>query len=519
MSSKTGGSGGGKKRSKDLHGWQPLLDELDERQRAARAMGGPEKLERQHAGGRLDARQRIERLFDPGSFRELGALVGGRAARDEPPIPADALVAGMGCIEGRPVLAGAEDFSVLGGSIGSGAAAKRHRLTQLAAQERVPLVMLLEGAGHRLTNSLEPGGRAPNDLQGLADLSGRVPTVCVVMGPSAGHGALTAPLMDFVIMVEGASLFSAGPPLVKAAVGETVTKEELGGTAVHIVTSGVAHNAAEDDAAALDLARAYLSYFPSNAWEQPPDRNGSDTGARRLEAILELIPPDARRPYSMRQVIGLLVDDGRFFEVQPRFGASLVMGLAHLGGRAVAIVANDPSVKAGSVDRDAGEKAARFLEVVGGFHLPVVFLADNPGVMAGSAAERAGALRAAARMFAAQRRLQVPKFSVTLRKAFGFGSSIMAMNPFDAQTLSLAFPGVSLGAMPASSGSDAAKLDDEARSRVEAREAGGPWGVAAAMSFDDVIDPRDLRNALLDGLRTASRRATLGPLARIGALP
>jgi acetyl-CoA carboxylase carboxyltransferase component len=517
--SKGRGSGGGSKRSKEQHGWQPLLDELDERQRAARAMGGPEKLERQHAGGRLDARQRIERLFDPGSFRELGALVGGQAARDEPPVPADALVAGTGCIEGRPVLAGAEDFTVRGGSIGPGAAAKRYRLTQLAAQERIPLVMLLEGAGHRLTNALEPGGRAPNDLQGLAELSGHVPTVCAVMGPSAGHGALTAPLMDFVVMVEGGSLFSAGPPLVKAAVGETVTKEDLGGTEVHVETSGVAHNAAPDDESALDLLRQYLAYFPSNAWERSPDRDGSDTGARRLDSILELIPPDSRRPYEMREVIRVLVDEGRCFEVQPHFGASIVTALAHLGGRAVAIVANNPRVKAGTVDTDAAQKAARFLEVVGGFHLPVIFLADNPGVMAGSAAEQRGALRAAARMFAAQHRLRVPKFSVTLRKAFGFGSSIMAMNPYDSQTLSLAFPGVSLGAMPAGSGSDAAKLGEEARGRVEAQEAGGPWGIASAMSFDDVIDPRDLRNALLDGLRMASLRAPAGPVARIGALP
>ncbi|MBA2326798.1 MAG: acetyl-CoA carboxylase carboxyltransferase subunit, partial [Actinobacteria bacterium] len=206
-------------------------------------MGGAERLERQRTGGRLDARARIEELLDPGTFVALGALVGSLQRGATPPAPADGLVAGHGTIEGRPVLVGAEDFTVMGGSIGLGNASKRHRLAQLAEQERAPLVMLLDGAGERAQNAFERRGRGPNDLQALAALSGLVPTVAVVMGPSAGHGALTAPLMDFVVMVEGAAVFSAGPPLVKAATGEDVTKEELGGTAVHTATSGVAHNA------------------------------------------------------------------------------------------------------------------------------------------------------------------------------------------------------------------------------------------------------------------------------------
>ena len=263
--------------------WQPLLDDLDARHAEARGMGGPERLERQREGGRLDARQRVARLLDPDSFVELGALTGTVQRGVSPVAPADALVAGHGTIDGRPVLVGAEDFTVMGGSIGLATSAKRHRLTQLAEQERVPLVMLLEGAGDRAQNAFERRGRAPNDLQALVALSGLVPTVCVVMGPSAGHGALTAPLMDFVVMVEGAALFSAGPPLVQAAIGEEVTKEELGGTPVHTVVSGVAHNQAPDDAAALDLVRQYLSYLPSNAWTQPPAVTGDDTGPRRLD--------------------------------------------------------------------------------------------------------------------------------------------------------------------------------------------------------------------------------------------
>ena len=502
--------------------WERLLKDLEARRGAAETMGGAERLERQRTGGRLDARARIEELLDPGTFVALGALVGSLQRGATPPAPADGLVAGHGTIEGRPVLVGAEDFTVMGGSIGLGNASKRHRLAQLAEQERAPLVMLLDGAGERAQNAFERRGRGPNDLQALAALSGLVPTVAVVMGPSAGHGALTAPLMDFVVMVEGAAVFSAGPPLVKAATGEDVTKEELGGTAVHTATSGVAHNAAPDDAAALALVRRYLAFFPSNAWERPPRaENGQDTGPRALDDVLDLVPADPRKGYDVRPVVELVCDAGSVLELQPGFGRAVVSALAHLGGAPVAVVANQPAVKAGSIDTDAADKAARFLELADAFHLPVVFLADNPGVMAGTAAERSGILRHAARMFAAQARVRSPKLHVTMRKAYGFGSSLMAMNPFDGQTVTLAFPGARLGAMPAESGADAAGLEGDSRDLLEHSELGGAYSAADTMSYDAVIDPRELRNALLDALRLSATRATgpVAPRAPRGILP
>ncbi len=303
--------------------WKPLLDDLDARREAARAMGGSERLARQRAGGRLDARARIDELLDRGTFVELGTLVGSVHRGATPPAPADGLVAGHGLLEGRPVIVAAEDFTVMGGSIGIGTTAKRRRLVDLAEQERVPLVMLLEGAGERTQNAFERRGRSPNDLQALARLSGTVPSVCVVMGPSAGHGALTAPLMDFVVMVEGAALFSAGPPLVKASMGEDVTKDELGGAAVHTVTSGVAHNAATDDKAALALVRRYLSYFPSNAWEHPPPaRDHAATGPRRLDELIDLVPADPRRGYDVRRVIEIVFDEASVLEVAPAHARS-----------------------------------------------------------------------------------------------------------------------------------------------------------------------------------------------------
>lgn len=498
--------------------WDPLLEDLAVRRRAAEAMGGPERLARQHEGGRLDARARVEYLLDAGTFRELGLHAGSVGRGMTPVAPADALVAGHGLVNGRPVLVGAEDFTVMGGSIGIATHAKRHRLAQLAGQERVPLIMLLEGAGERAQNAFEKYPHAPNDLQALVRISGVVPTVAVVMGASAGHGALTAPLMDFTIMVEGAALFSAGPPLVAAAMGEEVTKEELGGAAIHTTVSGVAHNTAGDDRAALDLVRKYLSYFPSNAWEVPPPVVDGE-GDRRLDSILDVIPADPRRPYDVRRVIELVVDAGDALEVQPGFGRSIVTALARLGGEAVAILANNPAVKAGAIDSDAADKAARFLDIAAAFGLPVLFLADNPGVLAGTQAEQSGILRHAARMYAAQARLTGPKLHVTLRKAYGFGSSLMAMNPFDAQTTTLAFPGVRLGAMPAESGADAAGIEPDVRALMEHAELGGAYASADRLSYDDVIDPRELRNELLRALvLTRPRRATPPPARLVGGI-
>ncbi|WP_406288795.1 acyl-CoA carboxylase subunit beta [Embleya sp. NBC_00896] len=491
--------------------WQPFLDDLHQRRSTSQAMGGPKKLAHHQSGpkGRLHARNRVAALLDPGSFTELGTLAGG------PDTPADAFVAGSGLIDARPVFVGAEDFTVQGGSIGPGAAAKRSRLARLARQERAPLVTMLEGAGHRATNALSAHTASPNDLQALADLAGLVPTVAIVHGPSAGHGALTAPLSDFVIMVEGTgALFTAGPPLVAAATGERVDKHTLGGSQVHCVLSGVAHNTAPDDAAALRLARRYLSYLPSHAWQSPPyagpESGNPDTAPRRTDALLDLIPPDARRPYDIRAVLDEVFDAHTVMELQPAHGASIVTALARLGGHAVAVLANQPAVRAGTIDADAADKAARFVQIAGAFHLPVVFLADNPGVMAGTASEQAGILRAAARLFAAQHRLRVPKLHVTLRKAFGFGSSVMAMNPFDAQTVSYALPGVTLGGIPAAAGAATAKQDEDTTRRLTANEASGPWRSANALSYDDVIAPPELRDALLGGLTRARGRLT-GP--------
>ena len=283
--------------------WDATLDDLAQR-RARHAMGGADKLAPRREAGRLDARSRIGALLDDGSFTEIGALAGAA--------PADALVAGVGRIDGRPVAVGAEDFTTLGGSIGPAASRKRWRIADIARRERIPLVMLLEGAGHRPPMPGDPGGGGPGDLGAQGSLSGLVPMVCGVMGSSAGHGAITAPLCDFSVMTPDAAIFTAGPPVVKAALGEEVTKAELGGPGVAIA-SGVVHNVAADDIALLADIRTYLSFFGSSAWERPPSVDTGDTGPRRLDDLLDIVPRDGNAAYDMRLAISALVDGGGFF--------------------------------------------------------------------------------------------------------------------------------------------------------------------------------------------------------------
>ena len=496
--------------------WEPLLADLARRRGAARAMGGADRLERHRgdSGGRLDARDRIDHLLDPGSFREIGTLVGS--------VPADGIVTGTGFVDGRPVMVGAEDFTVLGGSIGAGSTAKRFRIAELAERDRIPLIMLLEGAGHRppIEGEAQPG-RAPTDLMQQARLSGRVPVVTSVMGPSAGHGALIVPLSDFSVMTADAAVFTAGPPVVKASLGEDVTAAELGGPKV-AVASGLVHNMAADDQDAIDQLRTWLSYLPSSAWSYPPSvEAGVDVGPRRLDGITDLIPRSSNLSYDIRPGLAAVVDDGRYFEVQPTFGDSIVCALARLGGEPVAVVANQPKVRAGAIDAAAADKAAHFIQVADSFHLPLVFLTDNPGMLAGTASERAAVLRSGARMFAAQTQARTVKVQVALRKAYGFGSLAMSMVSFDGQTASYALPGVTLGAMGSRAASEATRADAATAAVIHDAEATAVYRSASRLGFDEVVDPHDLRDVLLEAVhRGLSRRqAAPEPTARTAIAP
>jgi acetyl-CoA carboxylase carboxyltransferase component len=476
-------------------------------------MGGEDRLAKQHSvPGQLDVRARVDHLLDDGSFQELGTLVGGAEA------PADALVMGSGRIEGRPVLVAAEDFTVKAGTISQATNSKRYRIAELAAQDRVPLIMLLQGAGYRADG--KGHARTPTDLIAQVRCSGRVPVVTAVLGASAGHGALVAPASDFTVMSSHASIFTAGPPVVLESMGEQVTKEELGGPDVAL-PSGVIHNLGADDAAALDLLRRYLSYFPSSAWSYPPSSPGPDTGPREVPELLDIVPRNGRRAYDMHQLIDVVFDSDSVFEVQPKFGRTVLTMLCRLGGHPVGVVANQPSVLAGSVDADGADKAAHFITLADSFHLPLIFLSDNPGVMPGKSSERRGILRSGARMYAAQSMATTPKFEITVRKAYGFGSMVMGMIPFDGQSGVFAFPGATMGAMGAGAMSRARGSDEDETAMLRKMEIEASFRSAQTLGFDELIDPRETRNILLHSLERAlnRRQAAAEPVSRIGILP
>ncbi|PLW68872.1 acyl-CoA carboxylase subunit beta [Pseudohalioglobus lutimaris] len=477
--------------------WQGLLAELDQRQAQAEAMGGEEKIARQHARGRLTARERLALLFDPGTLNEIGALAGANHPGGQVPLAGDGVVGGTGLINGRDAVALAEDFTVKGGSIGHANAAKRTRLVRLALEQRLPLVLLLDGAGERAGNSTERYPNTPNDLQLVADLQGKVPVVTLVLGTSAGHGALTGMFADFIIMLEGASLFTAGPPLVQAAMGITTTPEELGSAVMHATRSGVVHNLAGSEQEAFNLARDYLSYMPQRSGELSPVTNErAEAQPGDVDALLDIIPPTGNASYDMREVLQAIADDGGYIELQPGYGGSLICALARFGSVPTMVVANQPNVLAGAITVAAAEKAAHFIEIANAFGLPLLTLLDNPGVLPGPQSEQEGVLKAAGRMFAAQRRYRGRKIVVTLRKAFGFGSSVMGMNPWDRQAISIALPSVSLGGMPAIGGAEAAKASAEDAGRLQELQSGA-WVPADAMAFDKVVNPAALRREII----------------------
>ena len=492
--------------------WDETLEDLDRRRQHALGMGGPERLDKHHAKGKLDARARVERLLDPGTFREIGTLVGGDIA-------ADGLVVGSGSINGSPVMLGAEDFTTMAGSIGPGGNSKRYRIAEMALRDKIPLVMLLEGAGFRPTGGHY--GRTPTDLLAQAQCSGKVPTVAAVLGPSAGHGALVAPVCDFRIMSRQGAIFTAGPPVVKEATGEDISKEDLGGPDVAL-PSGVIHNVAEDDEAVLSDIRRYLSYFPPSAWSYPsPLPPDEDSEPRQTPELLDIVSRDNRRVYDIRAVLDVIFDRPDWFEVQPKFGTAIICALAHLGGHPVAVVANQPQVLAGSIDAAAADKAAHFITVADSFHLPIVFLADNPGMLPGSRSERSGVLRAGARMFAAQTAATTLKLHLTLRKAYGFGSMVMSLLGFDQQVATFAYPGATMGAMSAAALSSATHAGEDLSAKLRNAELQASYRSAERMGFDELIDPRETREALLASLLRglSSRQAAAEPVARTVIMP
>jgi acetyl-CoA carboxylase carboxyltransferase component len=405
-----------------------LIEELRQRRTASLELGGKKRVARQHDQGKLTARERADLLFDSNTLEELGQL----ATHVHTPVttipdkntPADGVVTGFGKIEGRPAAVIAEDFTVLGGSLGINNFHKKCRMIELAQRDKLPIVWLFDGAGARTDEFIGEGLAPMHHFMAVARLSGVTPQVAGVLGPTAGDSSLLAAMMEFIVMVEGTAMLAAGgPPLVKVATGENVTKEELGGADLHCRISGVGDNKATDDHDAITQIRRYLSYMPTNAYQYPPYVAPDDSPDRRDDELAVIIPANRRRPYDMMKIIERVVDRGSFFAIKPDYAKMMITGLARLNGHAVGIIANQPKVMAGAITAAAGAKHRHFMDLCNAFHLPVVFLMDTPGVMTGPQSEKEGALRAGMAIAHSFAFARVPLLCLTVHKGFGYGAA------------------------------------------------------------------------------------------------
>jgi acetyl-CoA carboxylase carboxyltransferase component len=505
------------------------LSDLEARKAKAREMGGPAKVEDQHRRGKLTARERVALLFDEGSFLETGALARSPHIQDRE-TPADGVITGVGRIDGRDVLCAAYDFTVLAGSIGMVGEMKVARLRELALRERRPIVWLIDSAGARIQEAASSIFAGTGYLfREQVVLSGVVPQVAALVGPGAAGTAYIPGLADVVLMVKGiGSMALGGPPLVKAAIGEDVTEEDLGGSRVHCVKSGCAHVEVPDDAACTRAIREYLSFFPSHCGEKPPRRACADPVDRRDDALLDLIPAEARKPFDMRKVIERLVDEGRTFELQPLFARSLLTVLARIGGRPIGIVASQPAYLGGVLDVDAADKAAHFVNLCDSFNLPLVFLMDVPGFMIGSKVEAQGIIRHGAKMLYQVASATVPKLTVVIRKAYGAGYYVMNGRAYEPDLI-VGWPSAEISLMGAEGAVniifrkqiEAAENKEEARKALveQYRAMIDPYIPAHWAMVDDIIDPRDTRYVLHRGLELTVDKTVERPRRKAGVVP
>ena len=545
---------------------------LQAQREVVKQMGGAEAVAKQHEAGKLTARERLNLLFDPGSFAEIGILTTHHSPlpdmRDKV-TPADAVITGIGMIEGRPVAAVAYDFTVMAGTMGEVGERKVARLRQLALRERMPIVWLLDSAGARIQ---EAAGAQFAGTGGLffdqVMMSGVVPQVAAIMGPTAAGTAYIPALADFVPMVKGTSSMAlAGPPLVKAAINEDVTTEDLGGTSVHCRISGVADLETADDRECIASIRKYLSFFPSHSKQKPSrcggtlatsrkkrnaqalqngkaaskfarktkaggeaasDGTTSEDSLKMSDAVLSILPEDSRKAYDMRKIIAEIVDAESFFEIKPEFARNIITGLARIDGWSVGILANQPSVMGGAIDIDASDKAARFLSLCDAFNIPVVFLHDCPGFMVGSRMEKMGIIRHGAKMLFAVSEMTVPKFSVVVRRSFGAGYYVMCGKGYEPDLI-VGWPTSEISLMSPEGAvnivfrKEISQAPDPEAARVARTEQyrrmiGGSIS-AAQGHIDDLIDPRETRRVLAQALVHTREKRVLRPEKKHGVNP
>jgi propionyl-CoA carboxylase beta chain len=509
------------------------LDVLREKARRAEEGGGVERVQRQHAEGKLTARERVELLLDEGSFEELDKLVEHRCldfGMADQKVPGDGVISGYGKVDGRLVYVFAQDFTVFGGSLSETNARKICKVMDLAMKMGAPVIGLNDSGGARIQEGVASlGGYADIFLRNTL-ASGVIPQISAIMGPCAGGAVYSPAITDFNVMVKDTSyMFVTGPDVIKTVTHEEVTKEELGGAMSHNSRSGVAHFAVDDDRACLALLRELLSYLPSNNLEEAPLCPTGDPPDREEAALDALIPPEPHKPYDMKRLIEGVVDDGRFLEVHAHFAANIVVGFARFGGRSVGVVANQPAVLAGCLDIDASVKGARFVRFCDAFNIPLVIFEDVPGFLPGTAQEFGGIIRHGAKLLYAFAEATVPKLTVITRKAYGGAYCVMASKHIRTD-LNYAYPTAEIAVMgPEGAVSilyrrELAKAEDSdalrARKAEEFREKFANPYVAADRGFvDEVIEPRQTRRKIVAGLEMTQNKRDKNPPKKHGNIP
>ncbi|MCM3690391.1 acyl-CoA carboxylase subunit beta [Neobacillus niacini] len=486
----------------------PLQQTLQDRVEQIKKGGPPKYHEKNQEQGKLFVRDRLSLLFDPGYELEDGLFANFKAGD----LPADGVVTGMGKINGQLVCVMANDSTIKAGSWGARTVEKIIRIQETAEKLRVPLLYLVDSAGARITDQVEmfPGRRGAGRIfYNQVKLSGKIPQICILFGPSAAGGAYIPAFCDIVIMVDkNSSMYLGSPRMAEMVIGENVTLEEMGGARMHCSVSGCGDVLAKNEEEAISMARNYLSYFPANFSEKPPVREAVDP--KQLKKPLEeLIPVNQNSPFNMHDLIGGIIDEGSFFEIKKLFAGELITGLARMDGKPVGIVANQPRVKGGVLFHDSADKAAKFINLCDAFHIPLLFLVDVPGFMIGTKVERAGIIRHGAKMISAMAEASVPKISVIVRKAYGAGLYAMAGPAFEPDAC-LALPSASIAVMGPEAAVNAvfankiAALPEEERApfieqkREEYKEDIDIYNLASEMVIDGIIPANSLRKELVN---------------------
>src|SRR6476620_2537282 len=513
----------------------PTNEERVERLRAKRAEsllgGGQARIDQQHARGKLTARERLELLLDAGSFVELDAFVEPRSSDGEHAgVLGDGVVTGHGRIDGRDVFVFSQDFTVFGGSLSEAYAAKICKVMDLAMKVGVPVVGLNDSGGARIQEGVVSlGGYADIFLRNTL-ASGVVPQISVVLGPCAGGAVYSPAITDSTVMVEGTSyMFVTGPNVVRAVTHEDVDSERLGGATTHTTISGVAHLAARDEAEALTAARRILGHLPQNNLGDAPRRETSDPSDRRDPALDTIVPDDPTRPYDMHEVIDRIVDDGEFLEIQPGWAQNIIVGFAHLAGRSVGVIAQQPAVLAGALDIDASTKAARFVRTCDCFNVPLVTLVDVPGFLPGVGQEHGGIIRHGAKLLFAYCEATVPKLTVITRKAYGGAYDVMSSKHIRGD-VNLAWPTAEIAVMGAEGAVNVLYRDEIAaaadpaaeRARLAAAyetEVADPYIAAGRGYVDDIIRPSETRARLIRSLAMLADKRDVNPRKKHGNIP